>query len=613
VRGRALFSEIEDLLARPLATMPLLPPFLEVDFNVSGSLWVIARVESVTPEWLCLRFSCRGARNVAVRLDQSAAVAKRICAAGTRSVPLLNGQPVDVLRRTSANAVLGASEQWQQGEVVTTVGRLSSYGGDRHVAVRVLSAGNTVLGVTYGVPPTPPEAVRPVPATIVGGTSPAGPLLPPTASATPTLLAEPSLLAPGGTFAQFVPTIAHVMNVNASTPAPALRSLPARANSFFSGGATVAGRMAVGGRSCLRDYDVIDVLPLRSGRAAVRADGLEEAILAGAEGGRCDAGRRRVLGRASGWVLARLARGVLEDGHAQSSATAIGAALATGLPASPPPSVPSGGGKATVLLVYWFQPCWTADAEGGGRVGFALRVEPLNAMAAVAPAGTHTLPCVPGQRVECRRLGGLWSPSIVASVHEDGAALTVARLPLSPVEDCGALTPSAQAVFSKRATPMRMWHAAAGEKKVTGSQGGVAEWGAPSAPSPSAKAKASPKAKDNSKAEAAAKKGAPAAPPMGSPTPPILPRCASFTARSASSGLQAVTVPSAILSYALARPGQYCGPEAWKALDDFRASGSTAAPAGSAALLNKGGTVAAAVLAFNEARAREAGYFSRIE
>ena len=35
--------------------------------------------------------------------------------AGTHSLPYLESQPVDVLRRTSANPQLGASEQWQRG------------------------------------------------------------------------------------------------------------------------------------------------------------------------------------------------------------------------------------------------------------------------------------------------------------------------------------------------------------------------------------------------------------------------------------------------------------------------------------------------------------------
>lgn len=53
-----------------------------------------------------------------VWLTASCPLLRCLFPAGTHSVPLLDGQAIDILRRTEQNASLGASEQWQRCEYV---------------------------------------------------------------------------------------------------------------------------------------------------------------------------------------------------------------------------------------------------------------------------------------------------------------------------------------------------------------------------------------------------------------------------------------------------------------------------------------------------------------
>jgi hypothetical protein len=120
----------------------------ELDYNPAGGFWVMARVEqrpapggaaaaaaqagpgavsaanaasapaaaaAAGAGHLVLRFAV-GDRDVSHALDlRRPADARRVAPAGMRSVPLLDRQPVDVLRRAPATAGRGSYEQWQRG------------------------------------------------------------------------------------------------------------------------------------------------------------------------------------------------------------------------------------------------------------------------------------------------------------------------------------------------------------------------------------------------------------------------------------------------------------------------------------------------------------------
>ena len=94
----------------------MLPPGTEVDYNVAHELWVPARVEAPTDGGgMRLRFSVGGTTEVTQALSAEE-VARRIAPAGTQTLPFLDGQPVDVLRRTRASTFYPPQEQWQRGE-----------------------------------------------------------------------------------------------------------------------------------------------------------------------------------------------------------------------------------------------------------------------------------------------------------------------------------------------------------------------------------------------------------------------------------------------------------------------------------------------------------------
>jgi hypothetical protein len=87
----------------------------EVDYNLGGVLWVPARVESSGADGsLCLRFVLGWGTEV--RHELAALPASRLVApAGAFTIPLLAGQPVDLLRRMPAAPSFPACEQWLGG------------------------------------------------------------------------------------------------------------------------------------------------------------------------------------------------------------------------------------------------------------------------------------------------------------------------------------------------------------------------------------------------------------------------------------------------------------------------------------------------------------------
>jgi hypothetical protein len=194
-----------------------------------------------------------------------------------RSVPLLDRQPVDVLRRVGATAQRAAMEQWQRGEIVTSTNGITSHGGDKPVAVRVLSSGDAVLGVTYGVkhvhvaPSTPSDdtprvesnsgSVETVSST--SSSSSSSSFLPPGESSTSLVLADPSHLSPSGLFGKWVPTAADVTPISSSsaTILPNLRDLTLRSRACYRDQAEITARFLYTGegRRALADYDLVDI------------------------------------------------------------------------------------------------------------------------------------------------------------------------------------------------------------------------------------------------------------------------------------------------------------------------------------------------------------------
>ena len=88
----------------------------EVDYCAIDDLWLPARVEDVGPGGSALRLRFQiGAEDVTHAVDLRTAARRRVAPAGYHSVPLMVGQPVDVLRKLGASNQLGASEQWLRG------------------------------------------------------------------------------------------------------------------------------------------------------------------------------------------------------------------------------------------------------------------------------------------------------------------------------------------------------------------------------------------------------------------------------------------------------------------------------------------------------------------
>ena len=93
-----------------------LPLGTEVDYNLGGVLWLPARVEASSDDGsLCIRFALGWGTEVRHELEPLSA-SRLIAPAGTFTIPLLAGQPVDFLRRVAAAPSFPACEQWLSGE-----------------------------------------------------------------------------------------------------------------------------------------------------------------------------------------------------------------------------------------------------------------------------------------------------------------------------------------------------------------------------------------------------------------------------------------------------------------------------------------------------------------
>jgi hypothetical protein len=298
--------------------------------------------------------------------------------------------------------------------------------------------------------------------------------------------------------------------------APAhLVKLGHRGSALFRESAGVTARFLMGGRASLLDYDLVDVLPRTAPRSS-RAPSVGEsgassnsASAASSNGDTSDShhhqpkySSRPTLPQV---LAARLARhhklaGGVGPGVADAEARRRAVSAAGPLPpavdngngslsrmeprhariwylgrvkwepvvAAPGASAPtasssssssSKGGKKGAAppapqlkkagTVYWFEPGLDAD----GRFYPVLHHAALDSVEAVAPAGTYTIPFVPGQRLEARRLGGLWAVGDVLAADRHALRLHVKRPPRE--QDRSATKPSAVAVFPVEAAPAK--------------------------------------------------------------------------------------------------------------------------------------------------------------
>ena len=93
----------------------LMQPGLELDYSLGGVLWIPARVEClVKEENVCIRFAIGWGQEVLHVLDPLS-LSRLVAPAGTYTIPLLAGQPVDFLRRMPAAPSFPACEQWLAG------------------------------------------------------------------------------------------------------------------------------------------------------------------------------------------------------------------------------------------------------------------------------------------------------------------------------------------------------------------------------------------------------------------------------------------------------------------------------------------------------------------
>jgi hypothetical protein len=377
------------------------------------------------------------------------------------------------------------------------------------VAIRVVSTGDSLLGVTYGMgaggkgaaSSAKGAAATAASSAAASASGPRSTL--PAAGSGPLVLAEPSHLAPGGSFGKWVPTAADVQPVTASTPPPALRDLGKRARTFFRDTAETTARFAMDGRRLLRDFDLIDVLPLpqrhrrRKGDTTKGVGALVEAmrraygptlghvgpeplrdgplpsrllpppprprpdggVADGADAGSADADsgtsselpwRGRFGFGQSTWYMGRVRIHGASGGPAGADGAGAAGADAVAGAASGSGKDASSSAADNKAYVYYFE----AAVGGDLTVVPVLRVVPLSDVLLVAPAGTYTCPLVPGQRVDSRRMGGRWAPAEVVRASRHAVVLRAARP--SRESDLSATAPRAFALFSKTASPMRM-------------------------------------------------------------------------------------------------------------------------------------------------------------
>ena len=104
-----------------------------------------------------------------------------------------------------------------------------------------------------------------------------------------------------------------------------------------------------------------------------------------------------------------------------------------------------------VCVAFWFEPGVRTGEVGVTPMLCAARVDSL---VAVAPAGTYTIPFVPGQRIECRRLGGRWAAGEVVRADRWAVHVRVQRPPREL--DRSAERPNEAPAFTRRGRGVRV-------------------------------------------------------------------------------------------------------------------------------------------------------------
>lgn len=311
----------------------------------------------------------------------------------------------------------------------------TSFGGSRKVCVKLVSSGDKVLGVTYAVPAAP--AISPL------STDGEGMKLPQHLRE-----CDPADLAPGGVFARWVPSAADI-EPRSLVPTRALH-LQHRARGVFRPAADTLARYMLGGRSVLTNFDVVDVLPLRPSRRQRAGYTAEDCLMTGlatlhtaVASGECSGGSACTGGDGSGCRDAfgyelhlrspefepETSAPPLPD-HAKDHEARCWYLGRVKWEAAVPTSGASGGdgssspSATTHPYVYWFEPCFGKDGLTIRQLLCRARVDEV---AAISPAGTHTIPHLPDMSVESRRVGGLWAPSTLLYADRHCVVVQAAR------------------------------------------------------------------------------------------------------------------------------------------------------------------------------------------
>jgi hypothetical protein len=316
-----------------------------------------------------------------------------------------------------------------------------SFGGSQKVALKIVSSGSKVLGVTYAIaeehinddPYTSlPAASRPKPEVRVGN-----------ALGKEHVLCGTELLAAGGTFGKWVPSSIEIEPVTETDMDPNLLFLSKRARSCFASSIETTARYNLGGREALIDFDLIDILPPRL-RNRHRADKRADEVMAEALGGFHAACADLAIAPAT------------KVGFQVHTSVATGATTRTPqfwfLGRVKFETLPVGG---TVPFVYWFEPT-LETTETGTVLRQLLMRTPVTSVRSFAPAGTHSLPFVRSMQLDTRRIGGCWANSSVASA--DPYLLRVAVHRRSKDMDISAEKPKDVMIVPKGTSTFRSAH-----------------------------------------------------------------------------------------------------------------------------------------------------------
>lgn len=267
----------------------------------------------------------------------------------------------------------------------------SSYGGVQNVVLKVVSTGDRLMGITYAVP----EKV-----------SSGGPKL-------DGIICDPAELAPGGTFAHWVPTVQDINSYTEADLPVNLVVLHKRARALFADAGRALSGWQTSGRAGLRNYDLVDILPgwrrmpyrenFKPEEVLVEALAVRHAkIAAGRERGITFVVHDPAENRESGPGAAALELAAKFEPHMWY----LGRVMWEGGTADGPadwggsPSSKVAEGKP---MVYWFEP---GTLPGSAKIIQVLRKAPLNAMRGIAPASTYTFPYVAGMAVDIRPFSG---------------------------------------------------------------------------------------------------------------------------------------------------------------------------------------------------------------